>query len=146
MWCHVKSTTCTNLNLPHTTETSGTTREYACRMNTFLSEYAQSPNMYPFRMCILSVYAFYQNMHRECAYHACFVHIACTFCACFAHALCTLLAYCLHRFFMLIACFLYAGPFMATQGRVWVVQVGGFFTAKHNLAFACFGKQLGSEQ
>ena len=25
MWCHVKSTTCTNLNLPHTTETSGTT-------------------------------------------------------------------------------------------------------------------------
>ena len=25
MWCHVKSTTCTNLNLPHTTETTGTT-------------------------------------------------------------------------------------------------------------------------
>lgn len=62
--------------------------------------------MYPFRMCILSIYAFYQNMHRECAYHACFVHVACTFCACFAHALCTLLAYCLHMVFMLIACFL----------------------------------------
>ena len=24
MWCHVKSTTCTNLNLPHTTETTDT--------------------------------------------------------------------------------------------------------------------------
>jgi hypothetical protein len=24
MWCHVKSTTCTNVNLPHTTETTGT--------------------------------------------------------------------------------------------------------------------------
>ena len=25
MWCHVKSATCTNLDLPHTTETTGTT-------------------------------------------------------------------------------------------------------------------------
>ena len=34
MWCHVKSTTCTNLNLPHTTETTGTNTTETTSTNT----------------------------------------------------------------------------------------------------------------
>ena len=34
MWCHVKSTTCTNLNLSHTTETTGTNTTETTGTNT----------------------------------------------------------------------------------------------------------------
>ena len=34
MWCHVKSTTCTNLNLPHTTETTSTNTTETTGTNT----------------------------------------------------------------------------------------------------------------